>query len=330
MLKKANIQWTAKTLSNQMKKGQLSFDCPVQRGIVWDADRKSLLIHSMIEGYPIPPFYFVRKENGAYDGLDGQQRSNTIQSFMDGEFVLSFNTPAILDEERFSHDIIGKKYDELPEWAQDNIKDYSLTIYYFEDITEDEIAELFYRINNGKPLTNVELTRVKAKSLDKFQQIASHQMISDAISEAGKKRYNDENIAMQAWSMCFMETPDFTTKNFRPSIETAVVTDEQINIINNSLDWILNVVSELDESVKEEKRILKKVKTRSHIVSLIYLAKLAAESGVSAEHFKSIVYDFFDTTKTSKSEQYNNSVGSGSAKPDKIKARMEALKSLVE
>ena len=53
MLKKANIQWSGKTLRNQIEKGQVSFDCAVQRNPVWDMSRKSLLIHSMIEGYPI-------------------------------------------------------------------------------------------------------------------------------------------------------------------------------------------------------------------------------------------------------------------------------------
>lgn len=93
MLKKANIQWSGKTLRNQIEKGQVSFDCAVQRNPVWDMSRKSLLIHSMIEGYPIPPFYFARKDDGKYDALDGQQRSLSIKGYLDGEFPLSDDTP---------------------------------------------------------------------------------------------------------------------------------------------------------------------------------------------------------------------------------------------
>ena len=169
MLKKANIQWSGKTLRNQIEKEQVSFDCAVQRNPVWDAARKSLLIHSMIEGYPIPPFYFARRNDGKYDALDGQQRSLAIKGYLDGEFPLSEDTPPVTDENGYPVAVTGMVFSELPEWAQDNIKDCSLTIYYFEDITEEEIAELFFRINNGKPLTSVELTRVKAKSILKFQ-----------------------------------------------------------------------------------------------------------------------------------------------------------------
>ena len=35
-----NIQWTAKTLTNQMNKGKVNFDNAVQRGLVWDNGKK--------------------------------------------------------------------------------------------------------------------------------------------------------------------------------------------------------------------------------------------------------------------------------------------------
>lgn len=329
MLKKANIQWSGKTLRNQIEKKQVSFDCAVQRNPVWDDSRKSLLIHSMIEGYPIPPFYFARRDDGKYDALDGQQRSLAVKGYMDEEFSLSDDTPPVTDERGYPVVIAGMTFPELPEWAQDNIKDYSLTIYYFEDITDEEIVELFFRINNGKPLTSVELTRVKAKSILKFQEIARHEMISEAITEAGKRRYNDENVAMQAWTLCFSGCRDFTTKGFRPFIESAVVTEEQVQEIGQALDHVKAVCDMLDPEEKADKRVLKKIKTRSHLVSCAYVALKAIQNGVSVEELKEVLYKFFDSNQTSVSEIYNKSVGSGSAKPDKVQSRVQVLDSLI-
>ena len=329
MLKKANIQWSGKTLRNQIEKCQVSFECAVQRNPVWDISRKSLLIHSMIEGYPIPPFYFARRNDGKYDALDGQQRSLAIKGYLDGEFLLSEDTPPVTDENGYPVTVAGLGFAELPEWIQDNIKDYSLTIYYFEDITEEEIAELFFRINNGKPLTSVELTRVKAKSILKFQEIARHEMISEAITEAGKRRYNDENVAMQAWTLCFSECRDFTTKGFRPFIESAGVTKEQGREIGQALDWVKAGCDLLNPEEKADKRVLKKIKTRSHLVSCTYVALQALRAGKSAEELKEVLYKFFDSNQTSVSEIYNKSVGSGSAKPDKVQSRIKVLDSLI-
>ena len=329
MLKKANIQWTGKTLQNQIKKGQVSFDCAVQRNPVWDMPRKSLLIHSMIEGYPIPPFYFSRRDDGKYDALDGQQRSFAIKGYLDGDFSLTEDTPPITDENGYSIEIAGLLFSELPEWAQDNIKDYSLTIYYFENITEEEIAELFFRINNGKPLTSVELTRVKAKSILKFQEIAKHEMIAGAITEAGKRRYNDENVAMQAWALCFSDCRDFTTKGFRPLIESAAGTEEQVQGIGQALDYVKEVSELLNPEEKTDKRVLKKIKTRSHLVSCTYVALKSLRAGKSVDELKAVLYRFFDSNQTSVSEIYNKSVGSGSAKPDKVQSRVQVLDSLI-
>ena len=87
MLKKANINWTAKQLCKMMDKGTINFDNSVQRGYVWDLKRKSLLIDSMINSYPIPPFYAAKNENG-YDMLDGKQRASAIHEFISGKFAL--------------------------------------------------------------------------------------------------------------------------------------------------------------------------------------------------------------------------------------------------
>lgn len=328
MLKKYNIQWSGKTLGNQITKGQVSFDCAIQRNPCWDLSRKSLLIHSMIEGYPIPPFYFSRRDDKRYDALDGLQRSTAIKDFLDEKYALSNDTPFVRDEDGYPIDIVGKKMSELPEWAQDNIKEYSLTIYYFEDITDEEISELFFRINNGKPLTSIELTRVKAKCLKEFQSIAAHDLISECVTDAGKKKYADENIVMQSWMLCFSEIKDFSTKVFRPCIISADVTADQVEKLNAAMDLVMEVCKSLDPKEKSDKRVLRKIKTRSHLVSCIYLAHKFLKAGLLQEHYKDVVYKFFDSTKTSVDENYNNSVGGGSAKPEKIKARIEVLDGL--
>lgn len=329
MLKKANMQWSGKTLFNQIEKGQVLFTCAVQRNPVWDLSRKSLLIHSMIEGYPIPPFYFARRTDKKYDALDGLQRSTAIREFLKEEYELTKDTPPIVDEDGNPMEVTGYKMSDLPEWAQDNIKDYSLTIYYFEDITDDEISELFFRINNGKSLTSIELTRVKARCLKDFQTIAKHRLITESVTDTGKKRYADENIAMQTWMLCFSDTKDFSTKVFRPCIEFAVVTEEQISKLNAAMDLVLKVCQVLDPKEKSDKRVLRKIRTRSHLVSCIYLAHKFLETGLSDEQFKDTICQFFDAAKASINDDYNDSVGGGSAKPEKIRIRLQVLDALV-
>ena len=50
------------------KKNRLSFDLVIQRkDDIWDRNRKSLLIHSVLDDFPIPSV-FANKEENVYHG----------------------------------------------------------------------------------------------------------------------------------------------------------------------------------------------------------------------------------------------------------------------
>lgn len=331
MIKKANIQWTAKTLRNKINQGNITFDLLVQRGFVWDLSKKSLLIHSMLIDMPIPPFYFVQSKSSFYDALDGKQRCSAIRGFIDGEYCLTEDTPPVIDENENSYEVAGMFIDDMPEWMQDKIKDYSLTIYYFENcITTEEIAEMFYRLNNGKPLTSAELTRCKTKDLEKFRNLAAHPLISDSFSEKAKAKNNDENMVMQAWVLSFTEHFDLSPKPFRMVMMDAVVTDEQCNIFVKAFDYIKALSDRLDLENSEDKRVAQKIKRKSHLVSCIYLAKNAIERNMSADAYERMVYEFFNSSKASVDPNYNVAISSGSTKPERVRMKLDALNKLLD
>ena len=69
MLNKANITWSVKQVVKMIGNGKITFENSVQRGFVWNKSRQSLLIHSIITGYPIPPCFCRKGEDGIYDML---------------------------------------------------------------------------------------------------------------------------------------------------------------------------------------------------------------------------------------------------------------------
>lgn len=320
-----NIQWTAKTLTNQMNKGKVNFDNAVQRGLVWDNGKKSLLIHSMLYGYAIPAMYFTRDENGAYDSLDGKQRSNAISGFLNGNYVLATDFPAVTDDDGNTEDFSGMTFEQLPEWAQDRIKDYNLTIYYYEDMTEDEVREFFRRLNNGKPLSSIELTRVNTVSLKAFQELAGHDAIQAVVTEAGKKRFTDEMIAMQLYHIVTVENPDFGTKSFREWAHNVQIDNEVMSGICSGLDAYKEFLDSLD---KEDKQLAKTIKARTHFISAAYYCYEAIREGITQDEINTTMRDFFNGNPTI-NEDYNKTVTSGSAKPVSVTMRRDVMKALV-
>ena len=330
-MKRYNMNLTCKGLYNRMSKNEIDFDCAVQRGLVWDNDKKSLLIHSILYGYSIPAFYMTKNEDGGFDSLDGKQRSNAIYDFMCGKYALADSFPVVFDDEGQEENFSGMTWENLPEWAQDRIKDYSLTVYYFEDMTEEETREFFRRLNNGKPLSATELTRVKAVSITDFQDIARHTAIASTITEKGKVRFTDEQIAMQIYALAYMENLDFGTKVFRPYIQEAVVTDGQKAKIVKGLDYLSNCLTWLEaQEDTAAAKVYKKLKSRTHFVSMAYYGMLSVDIDRTQEEYNKKVFDFFNSgnNKATVSALYNETIGAGSARAEAVKRRKNVIDNL--
>lgn len=329
MFTTAHINWTAKQLAKMADKGTINFDNAVQRGYVWNNDRKSLLIHSMIVGYPIPPFYAAKMEEKTYHMLDGKQRSNAIREFINGQFEL-IDVPEVETADG-EVDINGKRFEDLSDDMQDAISGYSLSIYYFDGISDEEINSLFFRLNNGKPLTAIELTRVKAKSLEKIKEIGSHPIFNDALTVKALNKYTNEDIVIKSWAILNVENPSFETKQIRPLMAEADITDEQakdLEIAFTRLTDAYKVIKakpyEVDAEKKAFDRAAKRMFTRTHLITLVPIALDSFKNGISEQQFAEWVVHFFAGTKSATiSNVYNENATAGSARPEAIKARLD-------
>lgn len=92
---KTTLNWTVKNLKSMYDgKHTLQMDHVIQRQSgQWDGDRlkKSLLIHSILANYPVPPVYCLKEaisdKDYSYSILDGKQRLTTTFDFIDGRYA---------------------------------------------------------------------------------------------------------------------------------------------------------------------------------------------------------------------------------------------------
>lgn len=329
MIRKANISWRAKQITKMVDNGTIVSDHIVQRSLVWDKNRKSLLIHSMLVGYPMGPVYAAKDEN-RYDLLDGKQRINTIVSFRKGEFKLSDNLPAIdveMDYGMDTVDISGMTYDELPEAAKDLFDDYSVTVYYFDELTDEEINEMFFRLNNNVPLSAIELTRVRTKSIETVRKLAQHELFTSALTKAAMAKYANEDIVMKSFVLLRDRESDISTKTVRSIMEVENITEDDIQRLTDVFDIIYDAYGE-----EEHKRTKKKIVTRIHLISLVPVIDKCLEDGfVERDQILDWIHEFFSPMKeASISEVYNSYVGSGSARKEAVMKRYESMMTSLE
>lgn len=156
----------------------------------WGLGDEQYFVDTILRGLGMPPIFIHKKGNGKFI-VDGQQRLNTIWRFKDGKIELG---------ERYSADIIKEndgsgKYDELKKGFQQRFDEYPIPIIYLEGYSDEEIRDMFRRLQAGKPLTVGErLNAYAGQIVPTMRTLGSHRFFSDIIP-LKLKRYRNRQLA---------------------------------------------------------------------------------------------------------------------------------------
>lgn len=331
---KANLNWTIKRIVNGMTKGDVTFDNAIQRGFVWDKKRMSLLIDSVLRGYPIPPIFTIKtneviasgkKELPIYDCIDGKQRSTTFKMFLDNEFRLDGLNPFVLTDGE-EVDLNGLTFEELPEEAQDIIKDYTLVVYYFDDCSDEEVAEMMSRLNNGKVLTGTENARIKAKNLDTIRELASHDVLTNYLTDKAIKGYANEDIVIK-FALLLSEQTELSNKNVREAYETFNFGESMQKSIVDTMDFVLEAI----EDSTDDRKIIKRMTSKANLITILYVAHEYMVSGdYSVDVFAEKLAKFFDGENGATiSDDYNAACTNGTMRATNVLTRNDELMNYV-
>lgn len=330
----SSITWTCKQIVKMIDKETINFNNVVQRSFVWEKHRMSELIWSIIMGYPIPPVYAERGSSDnekvkVYDVMDGQQRNTSIYKYIKDEFALTQLKPIpYLDEngKECMIDISGKKFSELEEELQDIIQDATITVKYYDNLDQAQKAEMFRRLNNGKPLSTKSRTLASAKNIEELLDIGSHKLFEEMLTEKSRANKNQAVIVVKVWTMLNREVEyiSFASKDFNPQIEEVEITDgEKLDLIR-VFNYIVGVHEELIGN--QEKDVAKKLYTETHLVSLIPYINAAMENGINEAMFGEWMTNFFKVENNSDVySQYMEACSQGVARNPSIVARHNAL-----
>ncbi len=140
---------------------------PYQReSAVWSLEKQQLFVDSLLNGYDVPKIYLhdLRGEHPTkvYAIVDGKQRLTTLWSFLTDGFPLATdfrieprNLPPELPDDAVTP-LAGMRFSELdPVWRRLFEETY-LSVVLIRHATEEDIEDLFSRLNNGEPLNAAE------------------------------------------------------------------------------------------------------------------------------------------------------------------------------
>ncbi len=340
---KTTLNWTVKNLKSMNDdKHTLDFSHPVQRQSgQWDGDKlkKSLLVHSILANYPVPPIYCLKEavseKEYSYSILDGKQRLTTIFDFIDGRYPLDAETPSVTIDDAV-YELGGKYFTDLDTECQQELLRFKFTIYGFEDADDDLIEEIFFRLNNSTPLSKPQ----KAMPLcgvgnAKFiKSLLSDRFFSEICQFSALQRRKSDDMCTLLQSMMLLD-------NRYEGYEFASISADEImryasyiknNYSEGQKERLYGIIDYLEKVFPEKNKMLKKIN--------IPIVMLAADTAigndydstkniyrVGPKYFRQWFSYFFDECY----EDYKQYCSSGSIKKEKTLKRIEVMESsLVE
>lgn len=334
-----NISMTIKTLKamrDNPSKDTIDFNSPIQRKSgMWDAKRKSLLIHSILQNsiYSVPTVYFRKDMVGdkkyRYSVIDGIQRITTVFDFIDNKFPLTEAPPVILDG--ISYDLSGKYYSDLEMDCQQEVIRLKLRIEAFEpedgdteEYVNNTIEEVFSRLNSAVPLTSAQLCKARAGTEVAIilNELLTTKFFTESASftKAQLKASDDQRCLLQA--MMLLDRNYVSGFQFKDFSETSLIEyAESIKgcYSDKQEDTIRSAVEYLTDAFPEKNKQLKKI----NIPMLIYLADVAMDAGVKPMYLRQW-WEFF-TEEDPLFEDYKLFCSTGSTKLEKVNGRLSVM-----
>jgi hypothetical protein len=129
------VQW--------FRKDELVINETFQRHSVWTPQAKTFLIDTILHELPIPKIYIRtildrQRQTSLREVVDGQQRIRSIVEFANNKLRLS----------KRSEDFQGLTYDELDDEHKEAFLGYILTIDQLLNASDDDVIDIFKRLNS--------------------------------------------------------------------------------------------------------------------------------------------------------------------------------------
>ena len=234
---------------------------PYQRGPVWSKSKKQLLMDTILRGMDIPKIYLRAVDNPpfTYEVVDGQQRLRALWEFYRGEYTLPDDCPPAKGLE-----IAGKRLNELPNALQDDFQGYQLDFVILEEATEDEVEEMFVRLQNGETLTAAEKRNALPGQMKEFvKDLVNHPFFQDVAFK--NTRYAFDQVCAQ---MTLLELAGGPTDTKARALERMYRDHVKFDRNGRTARKIKRVLSFLDNAFPQKTPELRK----QNVVSLYLLA----------------------------------------------------------
>lgn len=322
-----DLQIKTRALSSLLKdiqKGKFNFNHPLQRQSgQWNRAMMSKLIDTILRLYPVYPALVEDNGSNGYGVIDGKQRLTIFESYVNDGFSLS-KTLLPIEIDGVQYEIAGKKFSKLDEVLKDRFLSREIQLYIMTDATEDDIREIFARINSSKGLSNTQKrTTVENEELAKIIFVLkSHPLFEKITTPNQRKKDEDKDIVRQTL-MLLTAGKDYDFGSFRNDDINKFLVMYNDNIDHDKIDLLKEAMDSLDTAFET----LSVKKTTAPILLYSYYRVIKDKKDI--QKWNEWVKKFLETYDTNE-EYLKYCNGSGTASGEMVKGRLDYFRNALK
>lgn len=332
---KTRTHYTSEKFIKMIKRGTLSFDFAIQRVQgQWDKGQTNDFIHSILQGYDIPPIYIIkegREEIADMSILDGKQRLTQIFDFYNDKFKLNkdFHEVVIYERENGKieqqvYNLSGLTFSQLPDELKTLFLEYELPVVLLHEYTKEQIEIQFYRLNNGSVFTKQQ----KANALlgntlaEEIKKLSFHDLFEDKVALTAAQKKNGNVVACILQMLMLLEEYKYTSFSSQEVINFAKWYKN--NWKQQTLDYLRELLDKL-YMLSADNEKFKIMHLPSLVMNIHEWGGLDLEIGVelSEEDYMNFLSDW--TSHLCEESGYLNYCGQASTSRAKVEGRINTM-----
>ncbi len=202
--------YTVDSLIKRLKNGDI-FIPKFERNYIWDINKASRFIESLLLGLPVPGIFVSREDNRKLLVIDGHQRLKTLLYFYTGIFEPTNKKFALVNvNEKFVglgyNDLTDAKMDDLRRRLDDAVIHVTVIPRNKKDTEQKTTYEIFERLNSGGVLLNPQEIRraiYSGKFVELIDTLNLDKSWRDMVRKEVDTRYRDQENILRFFALYY-------------------------------------------------------------------------------------------------------------------------------
>ena len=284
------------------EKNRIDLEPPYQReGGVWSIEKQQLFIDSLINNFDVPKLYFhdisERNEPFLWAVIDGKQRLQAIWEFFSDKFALADDFSFVGDPRNISDGSRPEKSQYYSSFS-DGLKEYfkAKTVDVVDVIAEDEddIEDLFSRLNNGEPLNAAEKRNAKTGQMVKLIREVSNNTFFKTKLGFPNRRGSHLEVAAKfiRLELTYRDSKNYYSEIKKKHLDSMVITYKDMSIVDYQglLSRVTSHLNRLEKLFRDKDILLQK----QSYPQLYYAWVREVESAYAIDKTNHAILDFLD------------------------------------